>query len=90
MHIIFACLVGFLSGSILWSYLLGKLFYDVDIRDYELDRNPRAVNAFQQRVSDNRVLHLPSVEAFYGFHITYCSNLKWKAGSVLSLLEQKK
>ena len=44
----------------------------------------------QQRVSDNGVLHLPSVKAFYGFSITYCSNLKWKVGSVLSLVEQEK
>jgi len=47
MHIVFACFVGFLSGSILWSYLLGQLFYDVDIRDYGLDRNPGAMNAFR-------------------------------------------
>jgi len=44
----------------------------------------------QQEVSDNGVLHLPSIEPFYGFLITYCSNLKWKAGSVLSLLEHEK
>jgi len=43
-----------------------------------------------QRVGDNGVLDVPSVEAFYGFLITYCSNLKWKAGSVLSLLEYEK
>jgi len=90
MHIMFACLVGFLSGSILWSYLLGQLFYHVDIRDYGLDRNPGAMNAFQQRVGDDRVLHLPSVEAFYAFRITYCANLRWKTGSTLSLLEQEK
>ncbi|WP_107763783.1 hypothetical protein [Coprothermobacter proteolyticus] len=44
----------------------------------------------QQRVGDNGALDVLFVEAFYGFLITYCSNLKWKAGSVLSLLEQKK
>jgi len=44
----------------------------------------------QRLVGDDRVLHLPSVEAFYGFRVTYCSNLKWKAGSVLSLVEQEK
>jgi len=49
MHIVFACIVGFLSGSILWSYLLGQLFYDVDIRDYGLDRNPGAMNAFRAK-----------------------------------------
>ncbi len=49
MHIFFACIVGFLSGSILWSYLLGQLFYDVDIRDYGLDRNPGAMNAFRAK-----------------------------------------
>jgi len=115
MHIVFACIVGFPSGSILWSYLLGKLFYDVDIRDYGLDRNPGAMNAFrakgfwlgtsgalldalkgfvpaskQQRVGDDGALDVSSVEAFYGFRTTYCSNLKWKAGSVLSLLEHEK
>jgi len=49
MHIVFACIVGFLSGSILWSYLLGQLFYDVDIRNYGLDRNPGAMNAFRAK-----------------------------------------
>jgi len=44
----------------------------------------------QQRVGDNGALDVPSVGAFYGFLITYCSNLKWKAGSVLSLLEREK
>ena len=44
----------------------------------------------QQRLSDYGVLHLPSVEPFYGFRTTHRSNLKWKAGSVLSLLEQEK
>jgi len=43
----------------------------------------------QQRVGDNGALDVLFVEAFYGFLITYCSNLKWKAGSVLSLLEQR-
>ena len=44
----------------------------------------------QQRVSAAVVLDAPSVGALYGFRITYCSSLKWKAGSALSLLEQDK
>jgi len=44
----------------------------------------------QQGVGDDGALDVPSVEAFYGFLITYCSNLKWKAGSVLSLQEHEK
>lgn len=115
MHIVFAWIVGFLSGSILWSYFLGKLFYDVDILDYGLDRNPGAMNAFrargfwlktsgalldalkgfvpvskQQRVGDDGALDVPSIKPFYGFRTTYCSNLKWKADSTLSLPEQEK
>jgi len=42
-------LCGVSSGSILWSYLLGQLFYDVDIRNYGLDRNPGAMNAFRAK-----------------------------------------
>jgi len=44
----------------------------------------------QQGVGDDGVLDVPSVESFYGFRTTYCSNLKRKAGSVLSLLGQEK
>jgi len=115
MHIVFACIVGFLSGSILWSYFLGQLFYDVDIRNFGLDRNPGAMNAFRakgfwlgasgelldalkgflpaskhKRASAAVVLDAPSVGALYGFCIAHCGNLKWKAGSALSLLGQEK
>jgi hypothetical protein len=44
----------------------------------------------QQRVGTASALDVLFVEAFYGFLITYCSNLKWKADSALSLLEQEK
>jgi len=44
----------------------------------------------QQRVSAAVVLDAPSVGALYGFRTTYCSNLKWKADSTLSLPEQEK
>jgi len=115
MHIFFACIVGFLSGSILWSYFLGQLFYDVDIRNYGLDRNPGAMNAFRakgfwlgasgglldalkgflpaskhKRASAAAVLDAASAGALYGFCTPYCGNLKWKAGSALSLLGQEK
>jgi len=44
----------------------------------------------QQRVSDDGALDVPSIKPFYGFRTIYCSNLKWKADSVLSLLGQEK
>jgi len=43
-----------------------------------------------QRVGTASALDVPSVGAFYGFCTTYCSNLKCKAGSALSLLEHEK
>ena len=39
-------LVAFFSGSIPFSYIFGKLFLKVDIRDFG-DKNPGAVNAFR-------------------------------------------
>jgi len=44
----------------------------------------------QQRVGDDGALDVPSIKPFYGFRTTYCSNLKWKADSTLSLPEQEK
>jgi len=41
------CGVSFWFHSLV--YLLGQLFYDVDIRDYGLDRNPGAMNAFRAK-----------------------------------------
>ncbi len=43
-----------------------------------------------QRVGTASAFDVPSIEPFYGFRTTYCSNPKWKAGSVLSLLEHEK
>ncbi|HOV68865.1 MAG TPA: glycerol-3-phosphate acyltransferase [Clostridia bacterium] len=40
-------LLGFLSGSIMYSYLLPKLFYNKDSRDYGEDRNPGGANAIK-------------------------------------------
>jgi len=43
-----------------------------------------------KRASAAVVLDAPSVGALYGFCIAHCGNLKWKAGSALSLLGQEK
>jgi glycerol-3-phosphate acyltransferase PlsY len=48
-YVLVACTIGFLSGSILWSYLLGKMLYHIDIREYGSDKNPGAMNAFHAR-----------------------------------------
>ncbi len=46
MPVIFWTLVGFLSGSIPFSYLIVRIFLSLDIRDYG-DRNPGAGNAWR-------------------------------------------
>ena len=43
---IFYILFGYLSGSVLYSYLIPKHFCHVDVRTVHEDRNPGAFNAF--------------------------------------------
>ena len=43
---VFYILFGYLSGSVLYSYLIPKHFCHVDVRTVHEDRNPGAFNAF--------------------------------------------
>ena len=43
---VFYILFGYLSGSVLYSYLIPKYFCHVDVRTVHEDRNPGAFNAF--------------------------------------------
>lgn len=44
---IFFVLAGFLSGSVMYSYILPKLLCGVDVRDASPDRNPGGANAIR-------------------------------------------
>jgi glycerol-3-phosphate acyltransferase PlsY len=46
VHVILWTIIGFLSGSMPFSYWLGKLFLHIDIRQYG-DGNPGAANAWR-------------------------------------------
>ena len=39
-------ITGYLSGSILYAYLIPKIFLKIDIRGKSTDQNPGVVNAF--------------------------------------------
>ena len=43
---LFYSFFGYLSGSVLYSYLIPKYFCHVDIRTVNEDQNPGAFNAF--------------------------------------------
>lgn len=43
---LFYLLFGYLSGSVLYSYLIPKHFCHVDVRTANEDQNPGAFNAF--------------------------------------------
>lgn len=45
---LFFIIIGFLSGSILYSYLLPKLLKQIDITELPEDHNPGAANAFME------------------------------------------
>ncbi|MEF3244399.1 MAG: glycerol-3-phosphate acyltransferase [Caldisericaceae bacterium] len=47
MLYVFLFLITFFIGSIPFSYLLGKIFFKVDIRDFGKDRNPGPTNSFR-------------------------------------------
>jgi glycerol-3-phosphate acyltransferase PlsY len=40
-------LAGFLSGSVMFSYLIPKIFLGIDVRDAGPDRNPGGINAMR-------------------------------------------
>ena len=46
-YYIFFTVVGYLSGSILWSKIIAKLFFKHDIVSENADRNPGASNVFK-------------------------------------------
>ena len=46
---LFYSFFGYLSGSVLYSYLIPKYFCHVDVRTVNEDQNPGAFNAFSVR-----------------------------------------
>lgn len=40
-------LISFLSGSIMFSYIIGRIFLHKDIRDFQKDRNPGATSLYK-------------------------------------------
>jgi len=46
MRYTFLFLIAFIAGSIPFSYLIGKIFFKVDIRDFGKDANPGPANSF--------------------------------------------
>ena len=47
MTYLFWCTAGYLSGSVLYAYLIPKQFCHVDIRTLSDDGNPGTANAFK-------------------------------------------
>lgn len=47
MDYLFYILFGYLSGSVLYAYLLPKYFYGIDVRKISDDGNPGAANVFK-------------------------------------------
>lgn len=46
MRYLIFIIMGYLSGSILYAYLIPKIFLKIDIRENSTDENPGAANAF--------------------------------------------
>ena len=46
MKYILMSLIGYLSGSVMWAYLIPRIFLDMDICELSEDHNPGSVNVF--------------------------------------------
>lgn len=68
---IFFIFAGYLSGSILFAYLIPKYFYHIDICRLSDDQNPGAFNAFAHTGirTGTLILLLELAKGFFPVHI---------------------
>ena len=68
---IFFIFAGYLSGSILFAYLIPKYFYHIDICRLSDDQNPGAFNAFAHTgiKTGTLILLLELAKGFFPVHI---------------------
>ena len=68
---IFFIFAGYLSGSILFAYLIPKYFYHIDICRLSDDQNPGAFNAFTHTGirTGTLILLLELAKGFFPVHI---------------------